>query len=501
MPTHFSKPAAESSFDVDFSGGSAGLRNHDLRGQGQLIVREAEPRFSFRGRPRKLFSIGAAPIEIALRSDEIANVLAEGTTVQFATPRGKSGAAKAPFVFACASPDYATAIAALLPPTKDAEFVAGENFMGRLRQLPGRGLGSITHLILLANAVVFIVMGFLGAGWVQVESMEPYIRFGANNAAATTDGEWWRLATCMFMHYGLVHLLVNAWALFQAGQFVERLFGRTLYTLVYFGSGLAGSVATLLWKGDQVWSAGASGAVFGVYGALLGYLLREKRGIPRGIFQPMLTGTLAFAGYNLFFGAGYNLVFGAGYPKIDNAAHLGGLIGGVVLGWLCALPLDHETRDRLRLQRAALAVAFTAVVVGVGVTFVPRFDYSVREERALQALNADARAKETPIMQHVFSATTALVAKRGAAEFSRRLETEGIPFYEDWRARLNRLQLAPDRRTMRQRDLWLRVIALKIESYRQHAVALEAGAPTAARNFDLARIKIHEEETRALNAR
>lgn len=366
MAAHFSNPSAEHSFDVDFNRSGAESHNRDLSGKGRLVVREAEPRFVFRGKTRKNFSIGATAIEVALRSDEIANVLVEGATVQFATTHGKSGASKKPFTFACASADYAAAIAALLPPTKDAEFVAGENFIERIRQLPGggRGLGSITNLLLIANGAVFIVMGFLGAGWIEVASMEPYIRHGANNAAATTDGEWWRLVTCMFMHYGLVHLLLNAWALFQSGHLVERLFGRGLYTLVYFGSGLAGSVATLLWNGGK-WSAGASGAVFGVFGALLGYLLREQRGIPKGIFQPMLKSTLAFAGYNL--------VFGAIHPNIDNAAHLGGLIGGAMLGWICALPPDATVRARLGARRAWIAVAFAAAVVGIAFIFAPRF--------------------------------------------------------------------------------------------------------------------------------
>ena len=487
------RPAPDFTFDVDFNGGSADARNRDLAGKGQLIVRTEEPRFVFRGKARRMFSPGAPAVELALRSDEIANVLAEGTTVQFATTRGQSGATRTPFSFACASAVYAGAIAKLLPATKDAEFVASEDFIARIRQLPGGGLLSITHLLLLANGLVFVVMGLLGAGWVEVASMEPYIRFGANNAAATTDGEWWRLVTCMFMHFGLVHLLLNAWALFQSGQLVERLFGRGLYLLVYFGSGLTGSVATLLWKGDKAWSAGASGAVFGVFGALLGYLLREKQGIPKGIFQPIFKSTLAFAGYNLF--------FGAVHPNIDNAAHLGGLAGGFVLGWLCALPPDRALRARLGAQRAWSAMAVIAVVVGGGITFAPRYDYRVGEDRALRAITQEAHGREQQLIPGIFAATHSLVVNRGSAEFARRMRDEGLPFYADWRAKLDGLQLTPGRRTERQREQWRRVIDLKVETYRQYAAALEAASPTAARDYDLARARIAEEELRALNAK
>ncbi len=493
MFTASNRPAPDFTFDVDFNGGPAESRNRDLGGKGQLIVRAAEPRFVFRGKARKLFSLGAPAIEIALRSDELANVLAEGANVQFTTTQGKSGATRTPFTFACASGDYATAIAAMLPATKDAEFIANEDFVARIRELPGGGAISITNLLLLANGGVFVVMGFLGAGWFEVASMEPYIRFGANNAAATTDGEWWRLGTCMFLHFGLVHLLLNAWALFQSGQLVERLFGRGLYLLVYFGSGLAGSVATLLWKGDKAWSAGASGAVFGVFGALLGYLLREKQGIPKGIFQPIFKSTLAFAGYNLF--------FGAIHPNIDNAAHLGGLAGGFILGWLCALPPDRAIRAQLSGQRACLAIVVIAGVVGAGIRFAPRYDYRVSEDRALRAITDNARSIEQQIIPGMFTATHSLLANRGAAEFARRMKEEGIPFYTNWRAQLDRLTLTPGRRTARQREQWRRVIDLKSETYLRYATALEAGSPTASRDYDLARVHIADEELRAINTK
>ncbi len=493
MFTDSNRPVPDSTFDVDFSGGSAEFRNRDLSGKGQLIVRAAEPRFVFRGKARRLFSRGAPTAEIALRSEAIANVLAEGATVQFVTTHGQSGATKTPFAFTCASADYATAIAAMLPATKDAEFVASEDFIARIRQMPGGGRISITNLLLVANGVVFVVMGLLGAGWVEVASMEPYIRFGANNAAATTDGEWWRLVTCMFMHFGLVHLLLNAWALFQSGQLVERLFGRWLYLLVYFGSGLAGSVATLLWKGDKAWSAGASGAVFGVFGALLGYLLREKQGIPKGIFQPIFKSTLAFTGYNLF--------FGAIHPNIDNAAHLGGLAGGFVLGWLCALPPDRAIRTKLGPQRAGIAILVIAAVVSAGVTFAPRYDYRVPEDRALRAITNNARSIEQQIIPEMFTATHSLLANRGAAEFARRMKEEGIPFYAKWRAQLDQLKLTVGRRTERQREQWRRVIDLKSETYHHYAIALEAGSPTAARDYDLARVRIAEEELRAMSTK
>lgn len=364
MTTDLPDASSESSYNVDFNAYVDGQSNRDLGGRGLLVVRATEPRFVFSGKPRGRFLIGKTAIEISFRTDQLWNVVVDGRGVQFATTIGKSGEKKAPFVFTCDSEKEAAAVAALLPPTKDADFVAGESFIEKIRQLPGaNGPGSVTNLALLAIAAVFVVMGFLGAGWVKVARMEPYLRYGANYGPLTADGQWWRLVTYMFMHYGLVHLLLNAWALFQAGHIVEKLFGRALYVLIYAGSGLMGGLATLLWSGTKV-SAGASGAVFGVYGALLGYLLREKHGVPAGIFRPMLRSTLLFAGYNL--------VFGAVHPNIDNAAHIGGFLGGLLLGWLCALPLDREPRNRLRRGRATAAVAVTLALVTVGILLAGR---------------------------------------------------------------------------------------------------------------------------------
>lgn len=346
-------------FDVDFDAYVGGHFNRDLAGKGTLVVRDTEPRFRFSGRPRGKSTAGQAAVEFALRSEDIWNVLAEGNGVEFATGKGQSGERKKPFVFTCRSEREAAALLAVLPSTTDADFRAKEDFIKQMRELPAaRGAGSVTHLLLFAIGAAFVFMGMRGAGWIQVESMEPYVRYGANNARLTTNGEWWRLVTCMFLHYGVIHLLLNGWALFQVGHLVERLFGRGLYALAYFGSGVTGSLATLIWNGPKVWSAGASGAVFGIYGALLGYLLQENRGVPAGIFRPMLQSALAFAGYNL--------AFGAMHPNIDNAAHIGGFIGGMALGWGSALPIERQARARAWPARAAAGVILAITLVAGG---------------------------------------------------------------------------------------------------------------------------------------
>lgn len=360
-------PAPTPTFAVEFNSYVAGDYNRDLGGKGTLTMHADEPRFRFTGRPRRTLLLGKQPIELALRSDQICNVTRHDAGVAFSTSAGKSGAKQKPFVFTCANEADATAIAAQLPVTQDADFQAESAFADQLRALPagGTGLHSVTTLLILVNAAAFVVMGFLGAGWFEVASMRPYVDYGANNLAATVGhAQWWRLVASMFLHYGLLHLLFNMWALLQAGHLVERLASRSLFAVIYFGSGLIGSVTTLYWQGPGVWSAGASGAVFGVYGALLGYLVRQRDAVPRGVFRPLLRSTLFFAGYNL--------LYGAAHPHIDNAAHLGGLAGGVVLGWLAALPLDPETRARLHRRHLLTTLALTAVAVAIGIVALPR---------------------------------------------------------------------------------------------------------------------------------
>jgi rhomboid protease GluP len=476
LPSDSAAAPAETSFVVDFNAYVAGNYNRDFGGSGRLEVRAAEPRFVFTARPRRMLTLAKQPVELAFRSAEIWNVARHGAGIEFTTTRGKCGAKKIPFVFTCVDENEAVAVAALLPDTRDADRTAADSFMAQLRRLPdaSSGLGSITNLVLIANVAAFIVMGFLGAGWFEVASMKPYVRFGANNGGATTDGEWWRLVTSMFLHYGLVHLLLNAWALFQVGHLVEKLFGRRLYTLLYFGSGIIGGLTTLWWKGDRVWSAGASGAVFGVYGALIGYLLRERAVVPTAVLGPMLRSTLLFAGYNL--------VYGAVHPRIDNAAHLGGLLGGFVLGWCCALPIEPEQRAASRRRRGATGLAAAALLVTIGVVAAPRFDYRVQEEFAWSDVITPRSKREPALLQQEAAAIRSYEKDPRSRELASFIP-EAISFYEQWLTEITALTLDPDRSTAARREIVASKIRQRLARFRTLAADLEAKSPDALRRY------------------
>jgi membrane associated rhomboid family serine protease len=320
---------------------------------------------------------------------------------------------------------------------------------------------SVTNIIIALNIAAYCVMGSLGAGWFQVESMTPYFLY-ANNGAATTDGEWWRLLTSMFMHYGLLHLALNMWALHQAGHFVERLLGRAAFALMYLASGLAGGFASIFWHGDHSWSAGASGAVFGVYGALFGYMLRERRGLPKSVVQSLTRSTVMFAGYNI--------VFGLARSGIDNSAHIGGVLGGIVFGWLLALPLDAGVRARVYTHSLVIGTVALGLLVGLGVAFSPRFDYRVADQLAWEsALKEFVDHDPGPV-----DARFDVRDPAAQAAYAAMLETKQIPYYQDGLRRFNALTLAPDKSTAKLRAALVSMLDLRLQSYQHLAAGLRS---------------------------
>jgi len=468
-------------FPVEYRAFAGLPANPDLAGAGTLTLRRdaaaGAPAFVFSGRERRWLFRGP-PVELVLAPADIWNVDVRGRALRFDTGLGRAGQLRRPFTFLARTEGEAQEIAARLPAQVDAEFIAGADFAAKLRALPvaTRPWTSVTNLIVAANVVVFLVLaGVFGAGWIDVTSMLPYIRYGANNGAATTDGEWWRLLTSQFLHYGIIHLLLNMWALLQVGHLVERLLGRLLYALVYFGSGIAGGCLTLLWHGDKVWSAGASGAIFGVYAALLGCMLREKQSLPRSVFRPILNSTLTFAGYNL--------LFGFIHPGIDNSAHIGGFVGGLALGWLTALPVDRAARAGFVPRRLLAGGAALAAIVAIGVTFSPRFDYRVADQIAWEETNRGPGSREPDIVKHQDEAFGRYEKDRDGDALARWLTAEAIPFYSGWLQQVSALSLAPGRATAREQAHFQDVLRLRLASLEHLAAGLRAHDAGALARF------------------
>lgn len=180
----------------------------------------------------------------------------------------------------------------------------------------------ITPLLLNLNLFVFLLMILTGVSPIEPDG-NSLIAWGANFRPATMGGELWRLLTCCFVHIGVLHLFMNMYAFLLIGAQLEPRLGVLRFLTAYILSGIAASTTSLLWHTNNSISAGASGAIFGMYGVFLALLntnLVEKRNR-----KQLLASVIFFVGYNLLGGL---------QQGIDNAAHLGGLITGLLIGVL-----------------------------------------------------------------------------------------------------------------------------------------------------------------------
>jgi rhomboid protease GluP len=211
----------------------------------------------------------------------------------------------------------------------------------------------VTPTIVGINVAIFLVMVACGMHFVQPD-VHGLLRWGANYGPKTINGQWWRLLTCTFLHIGVLHLGFNMLVLWDAGRLAERLLGNAGFLLVYLLCGLAGSLASLWWHPGIV-SAGASGAIFGVYGALLGFLALRRDTIPFEVLKGLRSSAFVFLIYNVF--------FGLTVPGIDMAAHLGGLAAGFVCGLAMSQPLAGEAISGRRKRSALVAAGGGSLVV------------------------------------------------------------------------------------------------------------------------------------------
>jgi membrane associated rhomboid family serine protease len=192
----------------------------------------------------------------------------------------------------------------------------------------------VTGALVAINVLVFVLMVATGVNPADPTSAE-LIAWGADYGPETLNGEWWRLLTSNYVHIGVVHLAFNLWAFAITGPLVERVVGNVGFLLLYLVSGVGGSIASLFWNPFVV-SAGASGAIFGVYGALLGLLALHRGTVPRDAIVKLWKGSAAFVAYNLFFGMLHS--------QIDSAAHVGGLVAGLFCGIVLSQPIGAGAR-------------------------------------------------------------------------------------------------------------------------------------------------------------
>lgn len=189
----------------------------------------------------------------------------------------------------------------------------------------------VTYSLIFICILVFILMYVLGNGSTDNYTL---LVFGANVDTLTKNGDYYRLFTSMFLHIGILHLLCNMYSLYIIGKEVENVFGKVKYLIIYLLSGIAGSILSLAFNHNTI-SAGASGAIFGLLGALLyfGYYYRTYLGatLTRTIIPVIVL----------------NLIIGFTSSGIDNAAHIGGLVGGILIAMAVGVPDKSNNNNKI----------------------------------------------------------------------------------------------------------------------------------------------------------
>jgi len=212
----------------------------------------------------------------------------------------------------------------------------------------------ITPILVLLNVVIFIIMLASGINFMD-PSPESMLQWGANFKPSTLNGEGYRLFTNFFLHFGIMHLLLNMYALVYIGMLLEPRLGRLRFLSAYLLAGLISSVASLWWN-DYVVSAGASGAIFGMYGVFLALLTTN-------MIEPSVRKAL-FASIGVF--VVINLFSGMAHSGIDNAAHIGGLVSGLIIGFLFIPGLKKPASAQLKFGGIALGCLITLIALFVG---------------------------------------------------------------------------------------------------------------------------------------
>lgn len=193
-----------------------------------------------------------------------------------------------------------------------------------------------TIILIGINILVFILMALSGVGILEPNTLS-LLKWGADYGPLTLTGDWWRTVTCNFVHIGIFHLLMNMYAFLFIGIMLEQQIGFRRMFIAYLLTGLWSSAISLFMHGDLV-SAGASGSIFGLYGIFLAFLCFHR--IEKGQRNALLSSILIFVGYNLMDGM---------KEGSNNAAHIGGLISGFLLGVAYVTGLRYEKPSTRRM--------------------------------------------------------------------------------------------------------------------------------------------------------
>ncbi|MGD2117390.1 MAG: rhomboid family intramembrane serine protease [Chromatiales bacterium] len=374
-----------------------------------------------------------------IRIDDIYNVIVNRRVVRFNVRQQNY---KKPRLLLFRNEATAQAFAARLPQHRTAEAEQAIQDAARFQQFLQTGRKPfVTYGIIATCVLAYIATALAGNSWVDIR-INSLIQYGGNYAPATATGEWWRLLTAVFLHGGLIHIGVNMAVLWDSGRILEKLIGHGRYLLLYLTAGVAGSLASINWQQDAV-SVGASGAIFGVYGALTVGLMTHKGLLPKSITQRLRTNGIIFIVYVL--------AYGATKPGIDNAAHLGGLLAGCLIGAFMLAPVT----------RLALAYASLIVAVGYSSERAALMAQPYQDEMAYQTFFQHFKREENRL-DNKLPQLAALIEANKKQQALALLENEIIDGWRKLDAGIMQLdRIAPD--SQKTRNLLATIIHLKRE--------------------------------------
>src|SRR3954452_13225645 len=219
---------------------------------------------------------------------------------------------------------------------------------GRVRER-----ADVTLALIAVNVVVFVLTAASGGGVATGSGRSSIYDNFALVPALVAHGEWWRIGTSMFLHYGILHIGFNMWALYVIGTPLEGMLGRSRFAALYFLSGIGGSILSFSTGQILTPAAGASGAIFGIFGAFF-VILRRRNLETCGILGLIVV----------------NLVLSFTFANIDWRGHVGGLVTGAAVGAVFAYAPSGPSRDRVQAAGCAVIAVILAAAGALGAAHV-----------------------------------------------------------------------------------------------------------------------------------
>lgn len=327
-----------------------------------------------------------------------------------------------------------------------------------------------TPILIYSNTLIWLVMVATGVNAFQ-PSVDSLIEWGGNLSGMTLNGEPWRLLTSTFLHGGLIHLLLNMYALIQVGGILETHFGKHRYAIVYLATGIFASIASAAFS-ENVVSVGASGAIFGLYGLLLSLLITKSLQMNAEERKALLSSTLFFVGYNV--------VYGFAKAGIDNAAHIGGLLSGAVIGFLYYPVIRKQVKASV-VSVSLVLLVLIAVWAAPSVITNPYAQYS-------SVIETFSKNEENALWMYT---DIPAAGSEEAATFKDRIKTEGIDLWNENIALLNSLENMPS--ALQERvDLLKKYCQLRVESCETLQLLLENETEDRINRFQQVNERIEE---------